>query len=90
MKQRLGRSIRYVAEVNGKVVGFANYFLGIDWGNIELATIYHYSEFQGIGIGTALLQQAINELECTVNVEQDKIGMTVYEAKGFETDGVAN
>lgn len=89
MKQRLERSILYVAEVNGKVVGFANYSPVRDGGNVELAAIYLNPEFQGKGIGTALLQQAINELEGTkeiyINVaKENKIGMTFYEAKRFE------
>lgn len=78
MKQRLERSILYVAEVDG-IVG----------GNVELAAIYVNPEYQGKAIGTALLQQAINELEGTkeiyINVEKEnQIGMTFYKAKGFE------
>jgi ribosomal protein S18 acetylase RimI-like enzyme len=50
---------------------------------------YLYPEFQGKGIGTALIQQAVKELEgikeIYINVEKDnKIGMNFYEAKGFE------
>ena len=89
MKQRIERSIVYVAEVKGKVVGFANYSTVRDGGKVELAAIYLYPEFQGKGIGTALLQQAVKELkglkEIYINVEKDnKIGMNFYEAKGFE------
>lgn len=78
MKQRLERSILYVAEVDG-IVG----------GNVKLAAIYVNPEYQGKAIGTALLQQAINELEGTkeiyINVEKEnQIGMTFYKAKGFE------
>lgn len=89
MKQRIERSIVYVAEVKGKVVGFANYSTVRDGGKVELAAIYLYPEFQGKGIGTALIQQAVKELkgikEICLNVEKDnKIGMNFYEAKGFE------
>lgn len=89
MKQRIERSIVYVAEVKGKVVGFANYSTVRDGGKVELAAIYLYPEFQGKGIGTALLQQLVKELkglkEIYINVEKDnKIGMNFYEAKGFE------
>jgi len=89
MKQRLERSFLYVAEVEDKVVGFANYSPVSDGGKVELAAIYLYPEFQGKGIGSALLQQAIKELEgikeIYINVEKDnKIGMAFYEAKGFE------
>lgn len=89
MKQRIERSIVYVAEVEGKVIGFANYSKVRDGGKVELAAIYIYPEFQGKGIGNALIQQAIKELigikEIYINVEKDnKIGMNFYEAKGFE------
>jgi ribosomal protein S18 acetylase RimI-like enzyme len=89
MIQRIERSIVYVAEVEGKVVGFANYSTVRDGGKVELAAIYLYPEFQGKGIGTALIQQAVKELkgikEIYINVEKDnKIGMNFYEAKGFE------
>ncbi|WLR55567.1 GNAT family N-acetyltransferase [Mesobacillus subterraneus] len=89
MKQRIERSIVYVAEVEGKVIGFANYSKVRDGGKVELAAIYIYPEFQGKGIGNALIQQAVKELigikEIYINVEKDnKIGMNFYEAKGFE------
>lgn len=83
------RSIVYIAEVEGEIVGFANYSIVRDGGKVELAAIYLYPEFQGKGIGTALIQQAVKELlgikEIYINVEKDnKIGMYFYEAKGFE------
>ena len=89
MKQRIELSIVYVAEVEGKVVGFANYSKVRDDGKVELAAIYLFPEFQGKGIGTALLQQAVKDLEgikeIYINVEKEnKIGMNFYEAKGFE------
>ncbi|WP_041964325.1 GNAT family N-acetyltransferase [Mesobacillus selenatarsenatis] len=89
MIQRIERSIVYVAEFEGEVVGFANYSTVRDGGKVELAAIYLYPEFQGKGIGTALIQQAVKELkgikEIYINVEKDnKIGLNFYEAKGFE------
>jgi len=89
MKLRLERSILYVAEVEDEVVGFANYSYVQKGGKVELGAIYLLPEFQGKGIGSALLQQAIDELEDVkeiyINVERDnKIGRTFYEAKGFE------
>ena len=89
MIQRIERSIVYVADVEGKVVGFANYSTVRDGGMVELAAIYPYPEFRGRGIGTALIQRAVKELEgikeVYINVEKDnKIGMNFYEAKGFE------
>jgi len=89
MKQRLELSTLYVAEVEGRVVGFANFSPVKEDGKVELGAIYLYPEQQGKGIGTALLQKGINELdgvnEIYINVEKDnKIGKTFYDAKGFE------
>ena len=89
MKLRLERSVIYVAEVEGQVVGFANYSPVRDGGEVELAAIYLHPDFQGLGTGTALLQRAVSELdglkEIYINVEKDNtIGMNFYKAKGFE------
>lgn len=89
MKLRLEHSVIYVAEVEGQVVGFANYSPVRDGGKVELAAIYLYPDFQGLGIGTALLKRAVTELaglkEIYINVEKDNtIGMNFYKAKGFE------
>ena len=89
MKLRLERSVIYVAEVEGQVVGFANYSPVRDGGKVELAAIYLYPDFQGLGIGTALLKRAVAELAglkaIYINVEEDNtIGMNFYKAKGFE------
>lgn len=89
MKQRLEQSTIYVAEVEGSVVGFANFSPVKEGGKVELGAIYLYPEQQGKGIGTALLQKGIHELDGVnkiyINVEKDnKIGKTFYEAKGFE------
>lgn len=89
MKQRLERSFIFVAEFNGSVVGFANFSPVKDDGKVELGAIYLYPEYQGKGIGSALLQQGIKDLEgikeIYINVEKDnKIGKAFYDAKGFK------
>ncbi|MDR4887476.1 GNAT family N-acetyltransferase [Fredinandcohnia sp. QZ13] len=89
MKQRLEQSFLFVAEVDGRVVGFANFSPVREDGKVELGSIYLYPEYQDKGIGSALLQQGIKDLdgvkEIYINVEKDnKIGKTFYEAKGFE------
>ncbi|WP_369899920.1 N-acetyltransferase family protein [Bacillus manliponensis] len=88
MKNRLERSHLFVAEVDGRIVGFAN-FSPIKHGNeAELGAIYILPEHQGIGIGTALLQKGISHLEIVkklyvcVEVENEK-GKLFYKAKGF-------
>lgn len=89
MKQRLERSFIFVAEVDGSIVGFANFSPVSDEGKADLGAIYLYPEYQGKGIGSVLLKQGINELEgikeIYINVEKDnKIGKNFYDAKGFE------
>lgn len=89
MKQRLERSFLFVAEIDSNVVGFANFSPVNDEGKAELGAIYLYPEYQGKGIGSALLQKGINELEGVeeiyINVERDnEIGKSFYDAKGFQ------
>ncbi|MBY0097962.1 GNAT family N-acetyltransferase [Mesobacillus maritimus] len=89
MQQRLERSTLYVAEIEGRVVGFANFSPVREGGKVELGAIYLYPEHQGKGIGSALLQKGIQDLEGVteiyINVEKEnEIGKTFYEAKGFE------
>ncbi|EIT86212.1 GCN5-related N-acetyltransferase [Fictibacillus macauensis ZFHKF-1] len=87
LQQRLLRSSFFVAEVEGNVVGFANYAAGKEEGVLALVALYVLPEHQGTGIGTALLQvgmQLQNVHTMEVDVEQENtIGMTFYVAKGF-------
>jgi len=89
MLSRLKHTFMYVAEVDGKIVGFANFSPVDDAGIAELFAIYLYPEYQGKGIGTSLLKEGINNLEnlkeIHMNVEKDNhIGKTFYNSKGFE------
>lgn len=89
MNLRLVSTFIFVSEVDGKVIGFANYSPVKEEGNVELSAIYLYPEYQGKGIGTRLLQAGIKNIEGTkeifVNVEKDnEIGINFYKAKGFE------
>jgi ribosomal protein S18 acetylase RimI-like enzyme len=89
MQKRLEVSYLYVSEVEGKIVGFVNFSSVKEDGETELGAIYLYPEYQGKGIGTALLQEGINNLKDVkkvfINVEKDNtIGTKFYEAKGFE------
>ncbi|MGV3463732.1 MAG: GNAT family N-acetyltransferase [Heyndrickxia sp.] len=88
MKRRFERSIIFVAEAEGQVVGFANFSPLKENGEAELGAIYLYPDYQGNGIGTALLNKGIQVLEGVkeiyINVEKDnQIGTRFYQAKGF-------
>lgn len=89
MQQRMDRSLLLVAETGEGVVGFANFSPVKDEGIVGLGAIYIYPEAQGNGIGSALLEQAIAELdgvkEIYVDVEKDNLsGLSFYESKNFK------
>lgn len=88
MRKRVEQSFIFVSEVAGQIVGFAD-FSPVKEGEGELAAIYLYPEYQGKGIGTALLQTGIKHSiglkELFINVEKEnERGTTFYNAKGFE------
>ncbi|OIK11712.1 GNAT family N-acetyltransferase [Bacillus sp. MUM 13] len=89
MQKRLEHSFFWVAEVNGEIVGYANFSAIKEEGKTELAAIYLNPEYQGKGIGTALLNEGIKQLdgvkEIYIDVEKDNnIGTRFYKAKGFK------
>ncbi|WP_404452175.1 GNAT family N-acetyltransferase [Virgibacillus necropolis] len=90
LKNRLERSFIFVAEENNRVLGYANFSPVKDGGATELGAIYLLPETQGNGIGTALLNEGIKNIqdvnEIYINVEKENItGKGFYKAKGFET-----
>ena len=90
MHKRLNHSLFLVAETDSGVVGFANFSFANYQGETNLGAIYLYPGQQSRGIGTAMLQEGINQLDgvvsISVEVEKDNaIGKSFYEAKGFET-----
>src|SRR5690625_1930622 len=89
MQNRMENSFFYVAEVEGEIVGFANFTPVTEEGKTELAAIYLYPEHQGKGIGTALLDEGLYHIkdvkEVMIDVEnENEKGNTFYKAKGFE------
>lgn len=89
MKRRLEVSSLYVAEADGQIVGFANFSTVKEEGEVELGAIYLLPEFQGEGVGTALLNEGINNAQKAskvfINVEKENgRGVYFYKAKGFE------
>ena len=90
MDKRLKASFIFVAEMENRIVGFASFTPVNDERQSELSAIYLYPNSQGKGIGTALLQKGIEELEnikeIQIDVEKENIiGKKFYEAKGFKT-----
>lgn len=90
MEHRLRGSFLYVAETENQIVGFANFSPANREGQVELSAIYLSPTYQGKGIGTALLQAGVKNIEniqeIYVDVEQENtIGKTFYAAKGFKT-----
>ncbi|MCP8615286.1 GNAT family N-acetyltransferase [Salirhabdus salicampi] len=91
MQKRVEKSIMYVAEVNEKVVGFANFSPINTAGFTELDAIYLDSQYHGNGIGTSLLEEGLKQLhhanKVYVNVEKENdSGVHFYYAKGFEVE----
>ena len=89
LKRRMKQSIFFVAEVDERVVGFAQFTPPDKEGKTGLTAIYFYPEYQGKGIGTVLLTEGVKELgnvtEIHLNVERDNHhGRRFYEAKGFK------
>lgn len=89
MERRMKHSYMFVAEMNGDVVGFANFSKVDDEGKAELSAIYLLPAAQGNGIGTALLNEGIQTLKevrtIYLDVEKDnKAGLHFYQAKGFQ------
>ncbi|MFD2444132.1 GNAT family N-acetyltransferase [Bacillus sp. CGMCC 1.16607] len=89
MEQRIRNSILLVGELNGKIIGFANfYFINVNK-DAELGAIYIYPEWHGKGLGTELLREGLNRLvtpkRIFINVEhKNEIGKNYYVAKGFK------
>lgn len=88
MKKKLKKNSIFVADVNGTIVGFANYSPVTKKGIMVLEAIYIFPEYQGFGIGTALLNVALEKIrnvkEVHLNVEKNNhTALRFYQAKGF-------
>jgi GNAT superfamily N-acetyltransferase len=89
MRNRLDRSVIFVAEKDGMIYGFANFFaLKQSADEAELGAIYILPELQFQGVGGNLLNAGIDELKgirrLFVVVEKENIkGFKFYDSKGF-------
>lgn len=89
MLKRMEISSLYVAETNEEIIGFANFSAVKQNGDSELGAIYLLPEYQGVGIGTALLQQGLQNLDGAkvlfISVEKENaVGIDFYLARGFQ------
>ncbi|MBT2575788.1 GNAT family N-acetyltransferase [Bacillus sp. ISL-51] len=90
MERRIEQSLLLAAEAaDGTIAGFANFSPVQEGGKAELAAIYIDPDYQGNGIGTALLKEGIQKSggikELYVHVKKEnQAGMSFYKAKGVE------
>jgi ribosomal protein S18 acetylase RimI-like enzyme len=87
LAKRIKESLFLLAETENKVVGFIN--VKNKDATAELTAIYVLPEFQGKGIGTRLLNTALQNLdgvkEIIVDVEKGNlVGEDFYTSKGFK------
>lgn len=89
-----------VAEINSEIVGMAWTRIMADYGHIDDATpslaIAVLPEYRGRGIGTALLEQLLEQLRAagyvavSLSVQQKNPALHLYERLGFEPVRVAD
>ncbi|CDQ40849.1 MULTISPECIES: GNAT family N-acetyltransferase [Virgibacillus] len=94
LQRRMKFSYILVVEVDNQVIGFVNYS-PVTEGKVELGAIYLLPDYQGKGIGTALLARGIEMFPeakvIYINVERDnEIAKPFYYAKGFKEVEVFN
>jgi ribosomal protein S18 acetylase RimI-like enzyme len=88
MMKRIEKTSVYVAVLEDKVIGFAN-FTGVDEdGDSELTAIYMHPEYQKLGYGKKLLALGLQHIQKAeqlfVYVESKNIkGRNFYENNGF-------
>lgn len=91
LKKRIDKSILLVATYDNNIVGFVNLSYLLEGNNSMLMAIYILNKYQGIGIGSTLLNEAISNLsinakEVTIEVEVEKENTSAiqfYQSKNF-------
>lgn len=89
LNTRINSSLFLVAEEDSILKGFANFSESKENTRAELEAIYIEPDSQGKGMGSLLIQHAIETFvdveEIYLNVEKENvIGRSFYEAKGFK------
>lgn len=91
LKRRIDKSILLVATIDNHIIGFVNFSYLLEGNKSMLMAIYILNKYQGIGIGSTLLNEAISNLsinakEVTIEVEVEKENTSAiqfYQAKNF-------
>lgn len=88
LKRRMEQSLVLVAQHAGLVVGFANFYRLKEPGAAELSAVYLLPSHQGLGLGSSLLKNGLDQLaeveRLYVTVERDNVtARKFYEARGF-------
>lgn len=91
LKRRMERDFFLVAEIDGEVVGFAD-FQPISRAEVYLGAIYILPEHQSVGVGQRLLKAGIEKFptsaKTTLKVEHgNDRARRFYEAHGFRVIG---
>lgn len=86
--ERMDHSHFFIAEKDNHIVGFANFSLLDDRGQIELGALYLHPDFKRQGIGKQLFHKGLNEIEgvkeVLVHVEKhNKEAQAFYNKIGF-------
>ena len=85
--------IAFVAEVNQKIIGAVWVRIMNDYGHIDNTTpslaMSVFKEYQGLGVGTALLEELIATLkskgysQVSLSVQKDNYAVKMYQKVGF-------
>lgn len=92
LARRMESGVFLVAELDGEVVGFANFAEVPSAGEVRLGAIYVLPDEQGRGAGSRLLEAGISRFPAaariTLRVERDNLpARRFYEARGFREAG---
>lgn len=87
--KRMHASLFFVIEIDKQIVGFANFQHANEKGQAELSAIYIDRNYQGLGLGTLLIETGIKNLKnlqtLYLDVEKEnEVAKMFYASKGFK------